>query len=354
MTTKTEASETPATPPSITLDPGSYRVKETSPAPDDEGHWVATATQCNGASLDPTQAAPVDVLSGVGAACVFTNTFIPRGALSIGKITYGATGTAGFVIQPVDAPDEQLLQHATTTDQGIEAAATGDASDHLDLGDYVIVETSPTTPPDGEWALEAVVCDGQLKPFAAGRVNVTLTADNPRVHCLFTDRFAPHPTPPAPAPDPVPGGAVQPDVEIGKTASQPTAVVGQVVDYAIPVHNRGRYTAHQVSVADLPGQSGQVVSASSSKGTCRREGRVTVCDIGNLKPGQRTTVHVSMRVTVVGTTNNFAAAGSATPDLHLISNKALARVRVHRAGAPKRRPHVFACTAREPRAHVAC
>ena len=51
-----------------------------------------------------------------------------------------------------------------------------------------------------------------------------------------------------------------------------------------------------------------------TQGTCRREGRVTVCPIGNLRPGQSTTIHLKMRVTKPGTNSNFAAAGSATPD----------------------------------------
>jgi hypothetical protein len=70
-----------------------------------------------------------------------------------------------------------------------------------------------------------------------------------------------------------------------------------------------------------------------------------------------------MRLTKAGTTANFAAAGSGTPDTRLISNKAVAIVRVHAAKAKvkvkhhrkRKRPHHFvACSARAPRAHAAC
>ena len=335
----------------------------------------------------------------MGTACTFTNTFVPSGSLSLGKITYGATGTVGFSIQPSDAPEQQLLQRATTTAVGVEAAATGDSSRRLDLGTYTIIETSPTTPTDGEWTLDAVVCNDQPKAFAVGRVIVSAhrrrapralhvrrplhpepddahdADDTDNAHDAHHTDDAHHPTTPttpttpsapltpqAPGPDPTPGSDSQPNVVIDKQASQSTAVVNEVVDYEIPVRNQGRFTAQEVVVADLPAAGGQVLSGRSARAACRREGRVTVCPIGNLRPGQSTTIRLKMRVTKPGTNSNFAAAGSATPDLHLISNKAAAHVQVkharaakHRRKPKRKRPHHFvACPARAPRAHAAC
>jgi uncharacterized repeat protein (TIGR01451 family) len=353
-----------AQPSPISLAAGNYRVDESVPARSDEGRWTTTTILCNGAALTPNPPVLVTLVSGAGTACTFTNTFIPSGSLSIGKVTFGATGTAGFVIEPADAPDQQIRLSATTTDEGVEAAATGGSTNRLELGRYVIVETSPTTPMDGDWTLDAVVCNGELQPFGVGRVIVTLTADEPSVHCAFTDRFTPAPTPPEPQPpeppeppsppNPAPGAGTQPDVDIGKTASQSTAQVDELVSYTIPVRNNGRRTAQQIVVADLPDEGGIVVSARTSAGACHRDGKITACEIGNLKPGRTATVRVTMRVTTVGTTDNFAAAGSRTPDLRLVSNKAVARVHVFRA-APRRHHHHFvACPARVPRAHIAC
>ena len=145
----------PATPSSIPLDAGRLRRHRDVTGP---RRRTATGsyrpTSCNGISLDPMAPATVDILSAMGTECTFTNTFIPRGALSIGKITLRrdrhrrVRDRAGRCI-----PSTQLLQHATTTDEGVEAAATGDSSRRLDLGTYTIIET----PSDhaGGWRVDA-------------------------------------------------------------------------------------------------------------------------------------------------------------------------------------------------------
>jgi hypothetical protein len=149
----------------------------------------------------------VTIRSGHASSCVFVNDFVPAGSISLAKITRGATGNVLFGIGRRTGAPAQYLQRATTLAEGVAADATplspSDATDHLRLGRYVIVEQSPPSDtPDG-WALDAVVCNGQLVPFDRGGITVTLTAQTPSVHCVFSDSFSSHPEPPPPPP-PIP------------------------------------------------------------------------------------------------------------------------------------------------------
>ena len=64
---------------------------------------------------------------------------------------------------------------------------------------------------DGRWTLLAAICDGRLRAFEQGQVEVPLTTDRPRVRCRFINAFTPDvppvpprpPVPPAPARRPV-------------------------------------------------------------------------------------------------------------------------------------------------------
>ena len=63
----------------------------------------------------------------------------------------------------------QYIQHATTITEGVPADATPDsptdATDHLRLGRYLIVEQSPPSDTPDAWSLDAVVCNGELVPL---------------------------------------------------------------------------------------------------------------------------------------------------------------------------------------------
>ena len=71
-----------------------------------------------------------------------------------------------------------------------------DATDHLPLGAYWIVEQPPAGGPAGGWTLTTVRCGGVLVPFAQGAVEVKLTPAHPRLRCVYTDTLSATPPPP--------------------------------------------------------------------------------------------------------------------------------------------------------------
>src|SRR5262249_4648267 len=177
--------------------------------------------------------------------------------------------------------------------------ATGDGTDDLPLGEYQIEEfAADGTNPTG-WALASVVCNGQLLAAARGAVTVTLTAAQPRVRCIFTNTWTREPAPkPPPDPDPTPTA----DIRVTKTPDPLTATVGDVVTYTITVHNAGNASpANGVTLAEqTPLQTSEILSLTTTQGTCSFDKHPASCDLGILKPGQTVTVTARLRATHAG------------------------------------------------------
>ena len=184
-----------AAPSLLTLAPGHYVIAEQKPTSPD-GRWHLRHVSCNGASRSTSNPFPVEIRSGESVVCTFVNGFVPRGSISIAKITEGGIGTASFVVTPATGPPTPHLQHATTTTPGVAADAKpdtpADATGHLRLGTYHIVEQPPLSS-TGDWALTAVVCNGVTVPFAQGTATIALTERIPHVHCVFTNAFSANP-----------------------------------------------------------------------------------------------------------------------------------------------------------------
>ena len=158
------------------------------------------SVDCDGVSKPTTGPVTVTIRSGASTTCTYTDTFTPEGSISIQKITQGGTGTAAFLISALSGPPVEFLQHATTTATGIAANAVpdtaDDATDHLLLGDYTVIEQSPPSGPNGEWVLTSVLCNGIAVPCRHDR---NLADDPaPNMRCVFTDLLTTPPTPPPP------------------------------------------------------------------------------------------------------------------------------------------------------------
>jgi hypothetical protein len=351
-----------AEPSPMSLSPGRYRIRERAPTSAD-GHWRLRRVDCTGATKSTRRSVEVDLPSGGAVTCTFVNTFVPRGSISISKLTYGGTGTATFLVTPVRGVAAEHLQIATTTTPGESVRAVphtaADATDHLRLGTYRIIEQLPASSPAGGWTLTEVDCNGALEPFAQGTINVTLTASHPDVHCLFIDTFSATPAPPAPEPpDPPPiisppvppPPSVGPDaifpnifdrpeyhfaeLEVTKHASTPVVTRGDVLSYRITVKNRGPDPAQRVVVGDKELGAAVVLEVHASTGQCRSR-PLTTCKLGTVQPGGMVTVTVRVRVeTRASTLTNVAVAGTATQDQTFAHNVARARVIVR----PRRPP----------------
>ena len=244
--------------------------------------------RCNGAGRSTARPVEIDIPSGGAVACTFINAFVAKGSISLAKITEGGTGTASFLVFPVHGSAAQYLQSATTTTPGVAAGAVpdsaADATDHLPLGAYWIVEQPPAGGPAGGWALTAVNCDGLLVPFAQGAAEVELTHAHPSVHCVYTDTFSATPPPPPPpvnpppvAPPPAPVFPVVPgqpayqlsDLVVTKHASASIVTRGDVVGYRITVKNLGPNPAQRVVLGDQPLGHAPIVSVHPSAGHCQ-------------------------------------------------------------------------------------
>ena len=355
-----------AVPSLLTLAPGHYVIAEQKPTSPD-GRWHLRHVSCNGANRSTTNPFPVEIHSGgPPVVCTFVNEFVPRGSISIAKITEGSTGTASFKVAPDSGPPTQYLQTATTTTPGVAADATpnrpADATDHLRLGTYHIVEQPPLTSA-GDWTLTAVVCNGVAIPFAQGTATIMLTRKVPDVHCVFTNAFSatppvlPNPTPiPPQPPNPLtPGPAYDlADLVVTKVASAPVVTRGQVIGFRIMVKNRGPNPAQRVVVDDQPRAAATVVAVHTTAGSCHHSGRLTVCPLGTLKPGASVIITVRTRVETHGTSFvNRAVVGTSTLEQTLANNVDSAQVTV----VGPRRPVVgCASSLRPPRgtARIAC
>ncbi len=331
-----------ATPSPLTLAPGKYRIREGIPTSPD-GRWRLVSVRCNGTSFSRPPVT-VTITSGSAATCQFVNRFIPRGSISLAKITHGATGKVSFQISPLFGTPADYLQTATTTAQGVAAEAVpdtpADATDHLRLGPYRIVEQLPASIPAGGWTLTEISCDGVPQPFDQGATTVTLTRLHPGVRCVFTDTFTatPPPVPPPEPPVPPPPGPPAPpgpqpdvayaDLAVTKHATAPVVTQGGVVTYRITVTNHGPDDATRVILDDQPLGPAVVVSAHTNVGSCTSRVPIT-CQLGTLKP--RAKVNLTVRLQVAGHAAHFtnrAVVGGATYDPNLSNNVARATVMV--------------------------
>ena len=161
-----------AEPSPLSLAPGTYEIRE-RPSTSPDGSWRLVGANCNGARRAAGQRVEVTIQSGGASTCTFVNVFIPRGSIALAKVTHNATGTVSFLISPDSGPPAQYIQHATTTAEGVPANAkpdtAADATDHLRLGPYTIIEQSPPSAEPRDWALAAVQCNGVSEPFDQGR-----------------------------------------------------------------------------------------------------------------------------------------------------------------------------------------
>jgi hypothetical protein len=297
LQTKTEGAPVNGAP--LKLDPGRYEVTESPPHNNGAGKWERVSVNCNGKTFaDPTNVSGT-VTAGRGVACLFTNRFVPAGALTLRKLAIGNTGTAGFLISSTaKGAASAYTQSAVVSHAGDTVLATGDSTAHLRLGTYRITETRTAKVTGGRWTMAYVLCNGQLVGGAQGRITVTLTASTPKLDCTFVNRFTRTGTPttgaPAPAPPPPLGAPTTPtpagphpapaaqlgvealslasgpfaDLEVTKRVSPTVAQPGQQVHYTGVVENHGPATATDVAVAELRRPHSRRLVLHITRGSC--------------------------------------------------------------------------------------
>ncbi len=195
--------------------------------------------------------------------------------------------------------------------------APADATDHLRLGRYLIVEQFPLSDPTDAWAVSSVYCNGVAQPFTTGAVEVHLTSRDPacplHLHrCVHAEAPA---DPAAAAADPsaraaasaeasrsAPGARRQPDLRqrrpVGDQAREHPLGDRRPRDQ-LPGDRpqpRPRGRAAGVRRGSDDGSSPRSSRSTHRRARCRIRPTVR-CSLGNLKNGARVviTARVSFR-----------------------------------------------------------
>ncbi|HWK29231.1 MAG TPA: DUF11 domain-containing protein [Solirubrobacter sp.] len=334
---------------------GTYAISETAPPRSPQGRWVATGVNCGGRALNPLRPLSLTVSAGKGVVCLFTNRFVPAGALVVRKTTVGSTGTANFQITRDRDPSQTYSQRATTRKPLLPVPASGDRTSSLPLGSYTITEFGRQVRLRGYWRLDAVLCNGRPVGASMGTAKVRLTAAEPKADCTFINEFVrrtppqpgptptptPTPTPnPNPNPSPTPVPTVDPDVDgptadlvVTKRVAPATAAPGDPITYTIRVVNRGPDAANDVVVAEVRPRGTTPLKLRPSQGSCAGD-RPVRCALGTLGVGDSATITATVAAGAPGRHANHVAAVTSTRDPRLANNAARATVTVSRRAAP--------------------
>jgi uncharacterized repeat protein (TIGR01451 family) len=98
------------------------------------------------------------------------------------------------------------------------------------------------------------------------------------------------------------------DLVLTKSAKPTHVSAGQRVTYTVHVINRGPNIALRVRIADVVDPRLELLSASSTRGSCSTSGQRVSCRIVALPPGAGVTVSVATRARGSGTIRNVAVA----------------------------------------------
>ncbi len=112
--------------------PAVYTIAESLPAATGAGSWSPSGLECNGTAQQPIDATDLSYHVSVPVStplpntpfdCLFTNTFDPRGSITVTKTTTGSTGTTEFAVVPTTPPPDEgdtvdPVYSATTTQAG--------------------------------------------------------------------------------------------------------------------------------------------------------------------------------------------------------------------------------------------
>ncbi len=308
--------------PVLNLDPGKYRITESSPA-SSGGRWSNVGIECDGDDVG-TDPITVTVSSGSSLVCTYTNRFNPLGSLKVRVITVGGTGTVGYQVHGPGSGTRDpvvgfLVGH--TKQPGHPAYTRGTDLSSIPLGAYSVRQGQFVA---GDWNLIAVLCGGRLVPFDQGGISVRLTRSDSHARCTFinqTDATPPPPPPPVPPPAPEPGpDGDKADITLTKKAVRKRIRLGQPAEYRLQVKNTGPGVAYDVTVNErtFDTSSGfKLISLRSSRGRCGTvrlaSGRqVPYCSIGDLQPGGKATLHAVTVPQRTGTFHNSAVAGTSS------------------------------------------
>ncbi|MFN6202325.1 MAG: hypothetical protein ACK496_07570 [Acidobacteriota bacterium] len=133
---------------------------------------------------------------------------------------------------------------------------------------------------------------------------------------------------------------VNSDLQISKTASASSVKIGESLTYTLTARNNGPSIAREVVITDLLPVGLEVVSFSSTRGTCTSAAERIECSVGNLgtaSADNAATVTIVVRIPrsfAIGTMVNTATIQSSTPDPQVGNNSSRVSVTVNPAPRP--------------------
>jgi uncharacterized repeat protein (TIGR01451 family) len=110
------------------------------------------------------------------------------------------------------------------------------------------------------------------------------------------------------------------DLRVVKSDSSDPVAVGSVLTYEINVSNLGPQGATEVTLTDMLPTGVDFVSATTTSGTCDRNGRRVVCELSSIANAGEATVTIKVRPTKAGTLTNTATVESVENDLAAANN----------------------------------
>src|SRR5262249_48384925 len=123
------------------LDPGRYRISERLPL-SATGEWKLDKVTCNGNALAPGKPVSVQITAGSAAPSTFTNRLDLVGEINVAGVSLGGLGSAWYVSSPKADAATQRRQLASTSRQGVPAAARGQSTHGIPFGSYVIAQSA--------------------------------------------------------------------------------------------------------------------------------------------------------------------------------------------------------------------
>ena len=287
----------------VELDAGAYGVTEALA----DGYAVSYSDGCSGT-----------IAAGARATCVVTNDDVapPPAPATLRVIKHVVNDDGGSK----SAADFTILVSGSAASPASFAGSESGTDVSLDPGAYGVSEA----PADGYAVSYSDGCSGTIAP--GGSATCVVTND---------DVEAPAPPPPPP-PSPTPPAPPQTvDVSITKTDTPDPAFVGGRLRYTLVVTNVGASRATDVVVTDeLPSEL-QLLSVTTTQGTCSA-GQVVACALGALEPGAAATVEIVVRPLTPGAVLNTATVRTAEPDEAPANNVASAPSLIEGPFAPPR------------------
>ncbi|MGH2764478.1 MAG: hypothetical protein ACRDKA_00975, partial [Actinomycetota bacterium] len=252
---------------------------------------------------------------------------------SLPAVAPGQESGADLSVSKTDSPDPvpvgaDLTYTITVRNDGPAAAPGVHVADALALTlDFVSATAS-----QGSCSEVALVVTCDLGIIPDGSVATVVLVVRPEAAGSLMNAASAAPTPADFDPDPTDNVAVESttvdggsgsgaDLAISKSDAPDPVAPGSTLNYTVTVQNVGVEDAAGVTAIDLLPAQAEVLSITSSQGTCGTPiPLIATCSLGDLAAGGSATIQIAVRPDAEGTIVNTATVGSTSFDPNPLNN----------------------------------